>query len=178
MTHRRISGAYLPRISGGYLPRVGAISAMHNLSQYTDPTGAQPNALGAYLAQVDAAKNLAFSTTQIDTPPMREALFLPATLKNAPVGASTITVVPACDFQAEELTVAANAGNFNITGVRIGMRPLFAADGPIPASQFAPNSLASRACAGLVRAGTPIQINIDCLVASDFYATFSGSALV
>ena len=91
---------------------------------------------------------------------------------------NTITVIPACDFQAEEFTVAANAGNFEITDLRIGMRPLFASTGPIPASQFAPNSLASRGCAGLVKAGTPIQIVVNCLVPSDFRGTFSGSALV
>jgi hypothetical protein len=150
---------------------------VQQLQAWTAPQ-APADALGAYLASVDAQKHLAYSTTQIDTPPMREALFLPATLNSVAVGAATITVVPACDFQAEEFTVAANAGNFEITGIRIGMRPLFAADGPIPASQFAPNSLASRACAGLVKAGTPIQVAINCLVASDFRGSFSGAALV
>lgn len=177
--HPRVAGNYLPRVGMGYLPRVGAVGSVANLMHWSDPTASHPAfAEGEYLAAAQLNKDAILRQSVISTPPERQALFLPAYKDGVTVGASTITVIPAADFQAEEFCVAANAGNFEITDLRIGMRPLFAASGPIAAAQFAPNSLASRACAGLIKAGTPIQISVNCLVASDFRGSFSGSALV
>lgn len=169
-------GRHLPKVGYMHLPRVGAAGAVADLMSYTG--GVSPASLGAYQAAAQLDREAVLRSSVIETPPDRQALWLPAYLDNAVLGSNTITVIPACDFQAEEFTVSANAGNFEITDLRIGMRPLFAAAGPIPAAQFAPNSLASRACAGLVKAGTPIQLIVNCLVPSAFRGTFSGSALV
>jgi len=178
MRHPRVGYGYLPRVGAGYLPRVGAVGSVANLMHWSDPTAHADYTAGMQQAAEVLNRDAILRQSVITTPPERQNLFLPAYKDGVAVGADTITVIPACDFQAEEFTVAVNSANFEITDLRIGMRPLFASSGPIPASQFAPNSLASRACAGLVRAGTPIQISINCLIASDFRASFSGAALV
>ena len=175
MHHVPRVGAYLPRV-GSYLPRVGAAVELANLPQNI---GAMHAWQQGYLeAQTAVAKQAALATSEISTERRRQALFLPAALDNVPAGAFTVTVIPACDFQAEEFTIGANAGDVEINQITLGMKPLFAGSGPIPGSQFAPNSLASRACVGLVRAGTPLVITANALVATTFRGSFSGSALV
>lgn len=174
-------GAYLPRVHG-YLPRVGADCAQVAMVApgvlQAIPGNYSVVQQGIQDAQVRMAADAYASASEIPTPKTRGALFLPASLASVNVGEFSFNVIPACDFEAHEFTIGTNAQNFEISELTIGMKPIFAGAGVIPGPQFAPNSLASRACRGLVRAGTPIRIAGNCLVASDFRGVFSGLGLI
>lgn len=178
-------GAYIPRVHG-YLPRVGAdcppgammvAPPMSYAAMPAAPSYAAVQA-GVYDAQTRLAADAYLNVSEVPTGKSRGAVFLPASQDNVAQGAFSLVVIPNCDFQAEEFTIAANAQNFEITELKIGMKPIFAGAGVIAGPQFAPNSLASRACRGLVRSGTPIVVGGNCLVASNFRGGFSGIGLI
>lgn len=185
MHHVPRVGAYLPGVAG-YLPRVGqdcytspmvapAVAAAQGL-------GAAPawSAVGDALsqAQIDIARQAILSSAEVPTPRTRAALFLPLSQDNVAVGAFSFQAIPTVDFQLEEVTIGANAGDVEISQISVGIKNTFAGSGFIPGPQFAPNSLASRACRGLVRAGTPISVTGNALVLTNLRMVFSGHGLV